>query len=282
MKIIVTERQYNKFIKEDFNSKIESFFEKFLNEVSSKGYLESLDIFFHKYGFDENVLLQSKKIYDWFKSNVLPQIRWVNINRFTEETIKIVNIILETELKKILNSNIDPERKIISIFNLKDSVDWRMYDTKIFKEVTDGLIYDLVNFMFKTYEPKESIRRLSIIKNKLFYDSRDEIISLVKDFAEKNGFTLIPKHKGLTFQKGDESRIRDLINYIKDVPELPKKTKRGFLNYIGQTESGGQLSTFWSAANQSGIIQKVGGGNTVSYELGPNYKAWEEGKVIAF
>jgi hypothetical protein len=282
MKIIVTERQYKKFIKEDFSSKVESFFEKFLNEVSSKGYLESLDLFFHKYGFDENILFQSKKIYDWFKSNVLPQIRWVNKNRFTEETIKIVNIILETELKKIVNSNIDPERKIISIFNLKDSVDWRMYDTKILKEVTDGLIYDLVNFMFKTYEPKESIRRLSIIKNKLFYDSREEINSLVKGFAEKNGFTLIPKHKGITFQKGDESRIRDLINYIKDVPELPKKTKRGFLNYIDQTESGGQLSTFWSAANQSGIIQKVGGGNTVSYELGPNYKAWEEGKVIAF
>ena len=282
MKIIVTERQYKKLIKEYCSSKVESFFEKFRNEVSSKGYLESLDLFFHKYGFDENILFQSKKIYDWFKSNVLPQIRWVNKNRFTEETIKIVNIILETELKKIVNSNIDPERKIISIFNLKDSVDWRMYDTKILKEVTDGLIYDLVNFMFKTYEPKESIRRLSIIKNKLFYDSREEINSLVKGFAEKNGFTLIPKHKGITFQKGDESRIRDLINYIKDVPELPKKTKRGFLNYIDQTESGGQLSTFWSAANQSGIIQKVGGGNTVSYELGPNYKAWEEGKVIAF
>ena len=62
----------------------------------------------------------------------------------------------------------------------------------------------------------------------------------------------------------------------------PKKTKRGFLNHIGQTESGGQLSTFWSAANQSGIIQKVGGGNNVTYELGPNYKDWEEGKVVAF
>ena len=108
------------------------------------------------------------------------------------------------------------------------------------------------------------------------------MIPLVKDFASKNGITLIPKHKGFTFQKGDESRIRDLIKYIKDVPILPKKTKRGFLNYIGQTESGGQLSTFWSAANQSGIIQQVGGGNKVTYELGPNYKDWEEGKVVAF
>jgi hypothetical protein len=108
------------------------------------------------------------------------------------------------------------------------------------------------------------------------------MVPLVKDFASKNGLVLIPKHKGITFKKGDESRIRDLINYIKDVPILPKKTKRGFLNYINQTESGGQLSTFWSAANQSGIIQKVGGGNNVTYELGPNYKDWEEGKVVAF
>jgi hypothetical protein len=103
--------------------------------------------------------------------------------------------------------------------------------------------------------------------------------SIVKDFAEKNGLTLIPKHSGYTFQRGEETMIRDLINYMRDIPQ---KTKRGFLNYIGSDYGAGQYSTFWSAVNKAGIIQKVGGGNNVTYQLGPNYKAWEEGNTVAF
>ena len=68
---------------------------------------------------------------------------------------------------------------------------------------------------------------------------------------------------------------------MKDI-KTPKKTKRGFLSYIGSQYGVGQYSDFWSAANKSGIIEKVGGGSNVTYKLGPNYEAWEEGRVVAF
>ena len=86
---------------------------------------------------------------------------------------------------------------------------------------------------------------------------------------------------GYSFNRKDDSMIRDLINYMKDISDI-KKTKRGFLDYIGSHYSGGQYSDFWSAANKSGIIEKVGGGSNVTYKLGPNYEAWEEGRVVAF
>ena len=64
--------------------------------------------------------------------------------------------------------------------------------------------------------------------------------------------------------------------------DTPKKTKRGFLKYIGSQDGPGQFSQFWSAANAAGIIEKVGGGSNVTYKLGPNYKAFEEGNLVAF
>jgi len=145
-----------------------------------------------------------------------------------------------------------------------------------------NVLFDSIQYLFKNYEPKEAIRQSSILSDQLGRKRMENIVPLVKDFAEKNGLTIIPKHKGFTFQKDEGSMVRSLINYMKDIPELPKKTKRGFLDYIGSHYTGGQYSTFWSAVNKAGIIQKVGGGNNVTYELGPNYKAYEEGNVVAF
>ena len=193
---------------------------------------------------------------------------------------EIFDLISERESKKILNSNNTPLEKIKHLIRLEKTFPWK-YENFIIKDSVSLILYDVVEYLFKNKTPIEAITQLSLIKDKIGRRI-ESIIPIVNDFASKNGITLIPKHKGITFQKGDESRIRDLINYIKDVTISPKKTKRGFLNHIGQTEGGGQLSTFWSAANQSGIIQKVGGGNNITYELGPNYKDWEEGNVVAF
>ncbi len=145
-----------------------------------------------------------------------------------------------------------------------------------------GHLLDWVNIMSydagPTYKPIEAIKRLSILNRK---SHNPKVEDTAKEIANKNGITLISKHMNYTFNRKDDSMVRDLINYMKDISNI-KKTKRGFLDYIGSHYSGGQYSHFWSAANNAGIIEKVGGGNNVTYKLGSNYENWENNKVVAF
>jgi hypothetical protein len=280
MKVIINNRQHLLLVEN--NQKWDKFIQYFNNNTMNKNTKEWLNDFFNTFNLNKETLLNSESLYniflDFFRKNV--DYYSNNLMEYGEKITEIFDLISEKESKRILSSNGNPLEKIKQLIILEYKFPWK-YENVILTEVVDGLLYDAVEYSFKNYTPVDAITQLSIIKDKIG-NRAEGMIPLVKDFASKNGITLIPKHKGITFKKGDESRIRDLINYIKDVPILPKKTKRGFLNYINQTESGGQLSTFWSAANQSGIIQKVGGGNNVTYELGPNYKDWEEGKVVAF
>jgi hypothetical protein len=280
MKVIINNRQHLLLVEN--NQKWDKFIQYFNNNTMNKNTKEWLNDFFNTFNLNKETLLNSESLYniflDFFRKNV--DYYSNNLMEYGEKITEIFDLISEKESKRILSSKGNPLEKIKQLIILEYKFPWK-YENVILTEVVDGLLYDAVEYSFKNYTPVDAITQLSIIKDKIG-NRAEGMIPLVKDFASKNGITLIPKHKGITFKKGDESRIRDLINYIKDVPILPKKTKRGFLNYINQTESGGQLSTFWSAANQSGIIQKVGGGNNVTYELGPNYKDWEEGKVVAF
>ena len=280
MKVIINNRQHLLLVEN--NQKWDKFIQYFNNNTMNKNTKEWLNDFFNTFNLNKETLLNSESLHtiflDFFRKNV--DYYSNNLMEYGEKITEIFDLISEKESKRILSSKGNPLEKIKQLIILEYKFPWK-YENVILTEVVDGLLYDAVEYSFKNYTPVDAITQLSIIKDKIG-NRAEGMIPLVKDFASKNGITLIPKHKGFTFQKGDESRIRDLINYIKDVPILPKKTKRGFLNYINQTESGGQLSTFWSAANQSGIIQKVGGGNNVTYELGPNYKDWEEGKVVAF
>ena len=280
MKIIINNRQHLLLVED--NQKWDKFIQYFKNNAMNKNTKEWLDDFFNTFNLNKETLLNNESLYniflDFFRKNV--DYYSNNLMEYGAKITEIFDLISEKESKRILSSKGNPLEKIKQLIILENKFPWK-YENVILTEVVDGLLYDAVEYSFKNYTPVDAITQLSIIKDKIG-NRAEGMIPLVKDFASKNGITLIPKHKGFTFQKGDESRIRDLIKYIKDVPILPKKTKRGFLNYIGQTESGGQLSTFWSAANQSGIIQQVGGGNKVTYELGPNYKDWEEGRVVAF
>jgi hypothetical protein len=280
MKVIINNRQHLLLVED--NQKWDKFIQYFKNNAMNKNTKEWLDDFFNTFNLNKETLLNNESLYniflDFFRKNV--DYYSNNLMEYGAKITEIFDLISEKESKRILSSKGNPLEKIKQLIILENKFPWK-YENVILTEVVDGLLYDAVEYSFKNYTPVDAITQLSIIKDKIG-NRAEGMIPLVKDFASKNGITLIPKHKGFTFQKGDESRIRDLIKYIKDVPILPKKTKRGFLNYIGQTESGGQLSTFWSAANQSGIIQQVGGGNKVTYELGPNYKDWEEGRVVAF
>jgi hypothetical protein len=284
MKIRLTERQYLKVITENKNPKVDRFLQKFFDDIRYLDVDEKLYYFFDVYDFDEKMMGVSNRLYEWFKYSLLSDIKIIDIATLSKYQNKINNLLelLTTkETKKIIDSNKNDLEKIKELIKL-ESIIPKYYESKILKELIDGLLFDSIQYLFKNYEPKEAIKQSSILSVHLGIYRMKNIVPLVKDFAEKNGLTIIPKHKGFTFQKDEGSMVRDLINYMKDIPEIPKKTKRGFLDYIGSRYTGGQYSTFWSAVNKAGIIQKVGGGNNVTYELGPNYKAYEEGNVVAF
>jgi hypothetical protein len=284
MKIKLTESQYLKVITENQNPNVDRLLQKFFDDTSNKGVDDKIMYYFDIYGFDGKMMEISDRLYEWFKYGILPKwdkILWNTKDKYRNKLNSLFDAVSTKESKKILNSNKNDLEKIKGLINLDYTLPY-YYESKILKELIDGLLFDSIQYLFKNYEPKEAIRQSSILADHLGYKRMENIVPLVKDFAERNGLTIIPKHKGFTFQKDEGSMVRDLINYMKDIPELPKKTKRGFLDYIGSHYGAGQYSTFWSAVNKAGIIQKVGGGNNVTYELGPNYKAYEEGNVVAF
>jgi len=284
MKIKLTESQYLKVITENQNPNVDRLLQKFFDDTSNKGVDDKIMYYFDIYGFDGKMMEISDRLYDWFKYGILPEwdkILWDTKDKYRNKLNSLFDVVATKESKKILNSNKNDLEKIKGLINLDYTLPY-YYESKILKELIDGLLFDSIQYLFKNYEPKEAIKQSSILSDQLGRKRMENIVPLVKDFAERNGLTIIPKHKGFTFQKDEGSMVRDLINYMKDIPELPKKTKRGFLDYIGSHYGAGQYSTFWSAVNKAGIIQKVGGGNNVTYELGPNYKAYEEGNVVAF
>jgi hypothetical protein len=147
-------------------------------------------------------------------------------------------------------------------------------------DLIESSIDRVIPIMFNKYPTKDVIRKLSIVTDKLSF-LKNRTFEVVKKYAEDNGLLLIPKDKGFTFNRKENSMVRDVINYLND-PSEKIKTKTGFLKYIGSPLGGGQHATFWSALNKAGIIQKIGSGNNVTYTFGPNYDEWENGNLIAF
>ena len=297
MKIKLTERQYSKLIKEATwsrnNLNVDSIVDLFKSDSkrfnqSREGLVEFFNLFFNVYGLNIEDVMNNKKLYNIVlsRSNHLEDFRDKQQfqklpNDFT--VVDIFSYILFTEYEKILNMG-TPEQK----FNNLHTLFYRFYtlmtvygENELLREIQrhiDRFSDDMIKYIVKTYDPVESIKRLSILNRKSHDPKVDDT---AKEIANKNGITLISKHMGYSFNRKDDSMIRDLINYMKDISDI-KKTKRGFLDYIGSHYSGGQYSHFWAAANHSGIIEKVGGGSNVTYKLGPNYESWEEGRVVAF
>jgi len=297
MKIKLTERQYSKLIKEATwsrnNLNVDSIVDLFKSDSkrfnqSREGLAEFFNLFFNVYGLNIEDVMNNKKLYNIVlsRSNHLMDFRDKQQfqklpNDFT--VVDIFSYILFTEYEKILNMG-TPEQK----YNNLHTLFYRFYtlmtvygENELLREIQrhlDRFSDDMIKYIVKTYDPIESIKRLSILNRKSHDPKVDDT---AKEIANKNGITLISKHMGYSFNRKDDSMIRDLINYMKDISDI-KKTKRGFLDYIGSHYSGGQYSHFWAAANHSGIIEKVGGGSNVTYKLGPNYESWEEGRVVAF
>jgi hypothetical protein len=118
--------------------------------------------------------------------------------------------------------------------------------------------------------------------------SYDYFKAKLREFSEKKGINRKYTLAGYTFTKGGKL-TRALINYIDSLPEGAVGNKLDFLKRTGQvtvTPQGsfsktgrqislqGYLSSFFSAANQAGIIQKPKGKN--GYIKGPNFDKYKE------
>ena len=284
MKIRLTEIQYRKLIKEttlNFNKDITPLVEVFIEGIKGVTPIRVMNSFFNTYKLTLNDIKNNKLLYktiyniDWrgVSENIV-----VDRYKYSE----IVEFFLQSEFGRIMNMS-TPYQRFNNLFSLRNKFDgWE--DMKTMDKINHQMMNDsflVIEDILNTYSGVEAIKRLSIFNKRTKYRFHTEISDVVNNITKENELTLIPKHMGYTFNRKDGSMVRDLINYMKDISDI-KKTKRGFLDYIGSHYSGGQYSHFWSAANKQGIIEKVGGGSNVTYKLGPNYDDWEEGKVVAF
>lgn len=284
MKIRLTEVQYRKLIKEttlNFNKDITPLVEVFIGDIKDVTPIKAMNLFFNTYKLTLNDIKNNKLLYktiyniDWrgVSENIV-----VDRYKYSE----IVEFFLQSEFGRIMNMS-TPYQRFNNLFSLRNKFDgWG--DMKTMDKINHQMMKDsflVIEDILNTYSGVEAIKRLSIFNKRTKYRFHTEISDVVNNITKENELTLIPKHMGYTFNRKDGSMVRDLINYMKDISDI-KKTKRGFLDYIGSHYSGGQYSHFWSAANKQGIIEKVGGGSNVTYKLGPHYDDWEKGKVVAF
>ena len=286
MKIRLTEVQYRKLIKEttlNFNKDITPLVEVFIEGIKGVTPIRVMNSFFNTYKLTLNDIKNNKLLY-----KTMYNIDWggidedVVVDRYKYS--EIVEFFLQSEYGRIMNM-VNPYQRFNSLFSLNNKfVGWSnatsYWSTRVISQMMNESELVIDNIL-NTYSGVEAIKRLSVFNNRTKYRFHTEILDVVNKITKENELTLVNKSNGYSFNRKDDSMIRDLINYMKDISDI-KKTKRGFLDYIGSHYSGGQYSHFWSAANHSGIIEKVGGGSNVTYKLGPNYDDWEKGKVVAF
>lgn len=285
MKIRLTEVQYRKLIKEttlNFNKDITPLVEVFIEGIKGVTPIRVMNSFFNTYKLTLDDVKNNKLLYktmyniDWggVAENIV-----VDRYKYSE----IVEFFLQSEFGRIMNMS-TPYQRFNNLFSLRNKFDgWE--DMKTMDKINHQRMNDsflVIEDILNTYSGVEAIKRLSIFNKRTKYKFHTEISDVVNNITKENGLTLVNKSGGYSLQKKEGSMVRQLIDYMTDDVNVIRKTKRGFLDYIGSHYTSGQFGTFWSAVNKQGIIEKVGGGSNVTYKLGPNYDDWEKGKVVAF
>ena len=285
MKIRLTEVQYRKLIKEttlNFNKDITPLVEVFIEGIKGVTPIRVMNSFFNTYKLTLDDVKNNKLLYktmyniDWggVAENIV-----VDRYKYSE----IVEFFLQSEFGRIMNMS-TPYQRFNNLFSLRNKFDgWE--DMKTMDKINHQRMNDsflVIEDILNTYSGVEAIKRLSIFNKRTKYKFHTEISDVVNKITKENGLTLVNKSGGYSLQKKEGSMVRQLIDYMTDDVNVIRKTKRGFLDYIGSHYTSGQFGTFWSAVNKQGIIEKVGGGSNVTYKLGPNYDDWEKGKVVAF
>jgi len=282
MKVKLTEIQHRKILME--TAKQEALANKFAQELASADLEKTMYDLTTLYGYSEEEIINNPVLMNLVKEKMLKEITHnYHISRELKNKYgKYFGAVGMAAAKEILNSNDNLYSKFLQLHAVSESIPYQytpgggQEDKDVVKELRDGIIYDTLQYLFKNFSVRDALKRASLMADRAKYD---EIAPYVKDFADKHGITLFSKTRGMTFTKKD-GMMRDLSNYLKDVEP---KTKAGFLDYINSRgRTSGQYSTFFSAAQNAGLITPVRNGRTITYQLGPNYEAWENDKLVAF
>lgn len=267
------------------SAKQEALANKFAQELATADLEKTMYDLTTLYGYTEEEIINNPVLMNLVKEKMLKEVtnNYYISRKLREEYGKYFGAVGMAAAKEILNSNDSLYSKFLQLSAVAESIPYQYTDSleddkSVVQEMRDGIIYDTLQYLFNNFTPRDALKRASIMMNKTNH-TYNEIAPYVKDFAAKHGITLFSKSKGMTFVKKD-GMMRDLVNYLKDVEP---KTKAGFLDYINSRgRSSGQYSTFFSAAQNAGLITPVRNGRTITYQLGPNYEAWENDKLVAF
>ncbi len=282
MKIRLTETQHRKILME--SAKQDALANKFAQELASADLEKTMYDLTTLYGYSEEEIINNPVLMNLVKEKMVKEISnnyWIS-RKIKDEYGKYFVAVGMAAAKEILSSNDNLYSKFLQLHAVIESMPYQYLgtggdeDKDVVIEMRDGIIYDTLQYLFKNFSVRDALKRASLMAHRANYE---EIAPYVKDFADKHGITLFSKTRGMTFTKKD-GMMRDLSNYLKDVEP---KTKAGFLNYINSRgRTSGQYSTFFSAAKNAGLITPVRNGRTITYQLGPNYEAWENDKLVAF
>ena len=283
MKIIITENQYRKLLSENNGDGIDEF-KQFVKRGRFAHPDQFFDYFFSVFDYNDSESLSAiendDELYNIFLGKILSEYFINSYYKGKNNIISIFDYVVERHSILLFKNRKDVINNFYKLLNLKLKLPY-WYKNNLLYEFIDVSVNDVAKLMFNEYPPKEAIRQLSIITDKLGKRYKERLFHVIKKYAEENNLLLIPKEKGFTFNRRENSMVRDVINYLKD-PSEKIKTKTGFLRYIGSPLGGGQHATFWSALIKSGIIEKIGSGKITTYTIGSNYEEWEKGNLVTF
>ena len=283
MKIILTESQHRRMVMEATRHEVLA--DKLNQELAGADLERTMDELTTLYAYSEDEILESPVLMNLVKDKMLKEIKDKHyISRDLKEKYeKYFGAVGLGAAKEIIQSGANPYSKFLQLDAVKETIPYRFVpsmDTSrdMVEEMRDGMLFDTLKYLFGNFSPRDALKRASIINNRRGVDY-EELYPLVKQFADEHGIILFHKSKGITFAKKD-GMMRSLVDYLKDVEP---KTKEGFLDYIDSVGRGpGQHTTFFSAAKSAGLIVPVRNGRKITYQLGPNYQAWENDKLVAF
>ncbi len=257
MKLIITESQYKKILTEN---RLDRFADYIIEAYADKDIGVIIHDLILKQGFNLRMLKNMDKLLDFISSKIGYK---VNLTTPIDELVFY---------QKLISKDRSFGRDVQIIKNIEDLI--------------QGMMDEIIDQALSEYggDIKKATKRLKVINDLLSKNNeiRKTFNAEVKEIAKEQGYVMIDKPLTWTFEKGG-GRIQQIIDYIKEVPETPKKTRKGWMSYVGQDpDRKGWNSYLWRAVQDAGIIEKVRDGRSFTYKLGPNVDAFEQGKLIGF
>jgi hypothetical protein len=298
MRIRITESQRRTILNENRFDKV---VDKVISEYGDKPIEDIIDILVNRYALDLNIINSNQRLNDFFneKFDVLINRakndtgfnKWALEKDYDKNVLDIIIQKFDTYLSDEIEQTYSIKNPISQLRRLNTIKKVAGYmltnsDTGDFiEDVMEGLINDAIDYIYTNYKTiKDMLIHLASVK-KLFhknYHSSEQIDKQFRSIGKKYGYSMIPKSYEWSFQKGG-GQIQSIINYIKDVPKMSKKTRGGWQASVGEDpKRRGWNSRLWSAMLQSEIVVSHRDGKDTIYTLGPNADAFERGKLVGY